>query len=157
LERYFAVVSQSAVLRVERDERGVALRFRHQANLCGETEDAFLAFLVRFMWLLHGKDFAPLRVELHHPCPSPGPGPYADEFGVTPPFGHHESALVLPASEVDAPLSGACAELAQFNDKIAADYLAKLDRKDVTARVRAKIIELLSAGDCTRRKVAQDL
>src|SRR5215468_350935 len=67
LERYFAVVSQSAALRVERDEREVVMRFRHQTNLCGETEDAFLAFLTRFMRLLYSMDFAPLRVELHHP------------------------------------------------------------------------------------------
>ncbi|MBV8501905.1 MAG: AraC family transcriptional regulator [Paucibacter sp.] len=157
LERYFAVVSQSAVLRVERNEREVTMRFRHQTMLCGETEDAFSAFLMRFMRLLYRPDFAALRVELHHSCPQPGPGPYVDVFGVAPTFDHDESALVLPAAAMGETLSGACPELAQYNDKIAAEYLAKLDKKDVTARVRATIIEMLAAGDCTRRKVAQEV
>ena len=73
LERYFAVVSQSAALRIERGPQELALRFHHQTNLCGETEDAFLAFLLRFMRLLHNDEFVPLRVEFHHPCPLEGP------------------------------------------------------------------------------------
>ena len=157
LERYFAIVSQSAVLRVERNGREVAMRFRHQVNLCSETEDAFTAFLLRFTRLLYRQDFTALRIELHHACPSQGPEPYAQVFGVAPTFGHHESALVFSAAAMEEPLSGACPELAQFNDNIAAGYLAKLDKKDVTARVRAKIIELLSGGDCTRRRIAQEV
>jgi len=157
LERYFAIVSQTAAVRVERNAQEVALRFRHLTNLCGETEDAFLAFLLRFMRLLYRQDFSPLRVELHHACPNEGPQPYAQAFGVVPTFGHHESALVFTSTAMDDPLSGACAELAQYNDKIATEYLAKLDRANVTARVRAKIIKMLPAGDCTRRKVAQEV
>lgn len=157
LERYFAIVSGSAAMRVERSAQQVALRFRHLTNLCGESEDAFTAFLLRFMRLLYRHDFAPLRVELHHACPNQGPQPYTQAFGVAPGFGHDESALVFAAAAMEEPLSGDCAELAQYNDQIAAQYLAKLDRADVSARVRAKITELLSAGECARSKVAQDL
>lgn len=157
LERYFAVVSQAAAVRVERNAREVALRFHHHTNLCAETEDAFAAFLLRFMRLLYRQDFAPLRVELHHPCPGEGAEPYVQAFGLAPTFGHDESALVFATATMDDPLSGACTELAQYNDKIAAEYLARLDRANVTARVRAAIIKMLSAGDCTRRKAAQDV
>lgn len=157
LERYFAIVSGGAAMRIERNAREVALRFHHQTNLCGETEDAFTAFLLRFMRLLYRPDFSPLRIELHHACPNEGPRPYAEAFGVAPVFGQNESALVFAAAAMEEPLSGACAELAQYNDKIAAQYLARLDRADVFARVRAKIIELLPAGECTRRGVAQQV
>lgn len=157
LERYFAIVSQSATVRVERNAQEVALRFRRQTNLCGETEDAFTAFLLRFMRLLYRQDFAPLRVELHHACPSQGAQPYALVFGVTPTFGQDEVALVFEAQAMEESLSGACPELAQYNDKIAAAYLAKLSRSDVTARARAMIIKMLAAGDCTRRTLAREL
>ena len=86
-----------------------------------------------------------------------GPTPYLTAFGVTPIFGSSETAIVFPATAMNEPLAGACAELAQFNDNIAAAYLAKLDKKDVTARVRAKIIDLLAGGECSRRKVAQEI
>lgn len=157
LERYFAIVSQSTTVRVERHAQEVALCFRHQTNLCAETEDAFLSFLLRFMRLLFRQDFLPLRVELHHPCPNEGAQPYAQAIGVMPTFGQHESMLVFDASVMEDPLSGDCPELAQYNDKIAADYLSKLDRKDVVTRVRAMIIKMLPAGDCTRQHVAQEM
>lgn len=157
LERYFAIVSQGAAAYVERNTQEVALRIHHKTNLCGETEDAFLAFVLRFMRLLYRQDLSPLRVELHHACPSTGPQPYAEVFGLTPAFGQNESALVFSAATMEGRLSGACDELAQYNDKIAAEYLAKLDHANVTARVRAEIIKRLPAGDCTRGKVAKEL
>lgn len=157
LERYFALASQSAAMRVTRDAHEVALRFHHRTHLCGETEDAFAMFLLRFMRLLYRQDLSPLRVELHRACPNEGPQPYAQAFGVTPAFGQNESALVFAAAAMDDPLSGECAELAQYNDKIAAEYLARLDRADVSARVRATIIKMLAAGDCTRSQLAQQL
>ncbi len=157
LERYFALVSQSATVHVARNAQEVVLRFRRQTDLCDETEDAFAAFLLRFMRLLYRRDFSPLRVEMHHNCPGEGAQPYAQAFGVMPTFGHHESALVFTATAMEEPLPGACPELAQYNDKIAAEYLARLGRSDVTARVRALIIKTLPAGDCTRRTLAREL
>jgi AraC-like DNA-binding protein len=157
LERYFALVSQSAMLRTERSSTEVALRFRHVTLICGENEDACLAFVLRFMRLLYRSEFRPLRVEFHHACPAEGAGPYEECFGVRPDFDQAETALVFPAPAMDDPLPGACPELAQLNDKIAGDYLARLDKSDVTARVRAKIVELLSSDDCSRRRVAREV
>jgi len=54
-------------------------------------------------------------------------------------------------------LSGASPELAQYNDRIARDYLARLNKADVVGRVRVEIIERLSSGDCNRRKVASEV
>ncbi len=157
LERYFAIVSQGAALRVERQTGEATLRFRHQTSLCGETEDAFAAFVLRFMRLLYGKPLKPLRVELHHACPNGGPSPYLVEFGVLPSFGVPESALVFAADALDEPLSGACPDLAEYNDRIATQCLARLCGNDVVARVRAAIIERLATGDCSRRQVARVL
>jgi propanediol dehydratase small subunit len=39
---------QAAVLRGKGAERAI-LHFNRRTNLCGETEDAFLAFMFRFM------------------------------------------------------------------------------------------------------------
>lgn len=157
LERFFTIVSQSAALRVERLGQEVALRFCPLTSLCGETEDAFTSFLLRFMQLLFRQDFSPIRIGFHHACPSEGSLPYERFFGVAPIFGQPYTTLVFDTVWMEEPLSGACPELAQYNDKIAADYLAKLDMKDVVARVRAMIIKLLSAGDCTRRKLAREM
>lgn len=157
LERYFAVVSGSVMLRVERHDTEVALRFHHLAPVCGENEDACLAFLLHFMRLLYRADFQPVCVAFRHACPTPGAAPYAACFGVAPLFDQAESALVLPASAMSDPLAGACPELAQLNDRIAGEYAARLDKSDITARVRAKLVELMSSDDCSRRRMARDL
>jgi len=106
---------------------------------------------------LYRQDLTPLRIELRHPCPNEGPQPYVQAFGLLPTFGHNESVLVFPVAAMEESLSGACDELAQYNDKIAANYVAKLDRANITALVRAEIIKKLPIGDCTRRKVAEEL
>lgn len=157
LERYFAIISQAAVLRVEHQEPEVSLRFRRQTSLCGETEDAFLAFVLRFMRLLYGKPLRPTRIELHHACPAPGPGPYTQEFGVAPVFDRPETTLVFATAALEEPLSGACPDLAEYNDRIAAQSLARLNRSDVVVRVRAVIIKRLATGDISRRQVAREL
>ena len=157
LERYFAIVSQAAVMRAERSGDDVVLRFRRQADLCGETEDAFFAFTLRFMRLLYGKPFAPLRVDLHHGCPPAGASPYHDEFGITPQFGCAEGILAFQGSVMDETLAGACSDLAQFNDRIADSYLVRLSRSDLVARVRVGIVERLSSGECTRAIIAREL
>jgi AraC-like DNA-binding protein len=113
--------------------------------------------MLRLMRLLYRPDFSPSRVEFHHPCPLEGPGPYIVCFGVSPVFEQQETGMSFPAAAMDEPLTGASPELAQHNDTIARDYLARLHKADVAGRVRAKIIERLSSGDCSRRKVASDL
>jgi len=157
LERYFAIVSQSVVLRAERSEDRAILHFDRRTRLCGETEDAFLAFMFRFMRLLLGKPLVPLRIDLMRECPAPGPAPYLEAFGALPSFGCQQGLVELDADIVDEQLAGYCPDLAQFNDRIANDCLARLSRSDIVARTRAANVEQLSSGHCTRGQVAREI
>jgi AraC-like DNA-binding protein len=157
LERYFAIVSQAVVLTVERDDDEVRLHFSRRTSFCGETIDAFFAFTLRFMRLLYNRPLTPLRIALLRDCPPQGPQPYLREFGIEPAFGASEDMIAFPAAAMDEALPGASADLAQYNDRIAADCLARLNRSDIVARVRAAIIERLSSGECTRARIARDL
>lgn len=157
LERYFPILSQAAVLRVERQDGHVALRSQPRIALSGQTEDAFFAFMLRFMRMLYGKPVIPLRIEKRHACPAEGPLPYVEEFGIAPGFGAAGGALVFAADQFDEPLYGACPDLAEYNDRIAAQCLARLCRSDVVARVRAAILERVATGECTRHEVARAL
>ena len=157
LERYFAIVSQAVVLRAKRTEDRVILCFDRRTQLCGETEDAFLAFMLRFMRLLAGKPLMPFAIELMRDCPAPGPRPYAEAFGILPGFGSAQGMVVFAAGIMDEQLAGSCPDLAQFNDRIASGCLARLARSDIVARTRAAIVEQLSSGNCTRNQIARDL
>jgi AraC-like DNA-binding protein len=154
LERYFRLVSEAAVVRLDERDGEVAVHFEHLADLCGETEDAFLAFLIMSMRQLSGATFAPLRVGFRHSMPLPGDEPYTTLFGAPVTFDGEGSLLVFAKADLVQPLAGSCPELAQVNDGIANKYMARLDKDDIVSRVRQAIVENLPNGECTREIVA---
>ncbi len=157
LSRHLGLVSQSADLRVEQGRDDVTLCLSHRVYTRSSHEDFFWAFVLRFMRLLYRPSLAPLRVGFHRSCPEQGPGPYLACFGVMPSFGQHEMTMSFHRADMTAALTGACPELAQVNDRIAGEYVARLDQSDLRARVRARILERLADGDSSRQQIARDL
>lgn len=157
LERYVGLVSKVARLRAADEDGEFSLWIEPQTEVCGEAEDCFLAFVVLSMRQLYKPGFKPLRVEFSRPMPQAGGAPYDDLFCAPVSYGNGCARLVFERAAMMVPLRGACAELAQVNDQIAAGYLAKLDRQDVITCVRQKIIELLDSGSCSRERVAAAL
>jgi len=157
LDRYFRVVSEAATSAMVETDDEVLLRFQHVADLSGETEDAFLGFLVISMRQLSDAGFNPVRVEFRHPTPMTGSGPYDILFRSPVLFDQPNTLLVLAKADLLGKLTGSCPELAQANDIIATKYLARLDKDDVISRVKQKVMELLPNGECTREIVAKAL
>ncbi|ABP78319.1 AraC family transcriptional regulator [Pseudomonas aeruginosa] len=157
LERYFQLVSQVAKIHLDEADGQIRLSFEYLAEPSGETEDAFVGFLVRTMRLLHKPGFNPLQVALHRPMPREGAEPYETLFRAPVSFGVPHGFLVFDKAELLQSLAGSCPELAQVSDTIVIGYLARLDKNDVITSVKQKIIEFLPDGDCTRDKVANAL
>jgi AraC-like DNA-binding protein len=157
VQRYFHLVSQSA--RVEIVMRGAEVHFRSVplVAVSAQTQDAWLGMMCRLMRMLYREDFRPLAVEFAHAMPDPGDDVYVRFFSAPVRFDCDAATLVLSRADMDASLHGACPELAQFNDNLAANYIAKLDRSDTVTNVRARIVELLPSGTCTRSDVATAL
>ena len=154
LERYFKLASQTADITVVETEDEVTLHVRQLVDVCGETEDALMAFVVLSMRQLYRPEFNPTRVALHHAMPRDGAEPYEALFRAPVEFSRPIAILVIPRDDAEHPLPGACAELAQLNDNLANRYIARLEKDDVVNTVRLKIIEMLPSGDCSREKVA---
>lgn len=154
LERFFRLASQACEIEIIESGQEVSLRTRMFVPVCAETEDAFLGFVVLAMRQLYKPEFNPVRVELSHSMPRDGGKPYEAIFRAPVKFAQPAPMLVLSRNDLQQPLAGACAELAQLNDNLATNYIARLDKSDVVSAVRQKIIEYLPNGDCTRDKVA---
>lgn len=157
LERYFRLVSQAAKITISEADGKVYLGVKHLVDICGETEDVFFCFLVLTMRLLYTPGFNPVRVEFRHPMPREGDAPYTKLIRAPVSFSHADGLMVFDKADLIQPLDGSCPELAQVNDNIAINYLARLDKQDVITRVTQKIIEFLPDGDCGRDKVASAL
>lgn len=157
MARFMHLLSQSATLEMRENGAETQLVCIVHIPICPQTQDAWAAFLLRMMRILHGGDLRPLRVELPHPAPPDGDRPYLDMFRAPVLFDRPDMVLAFAQDVMRAALPGACPELAQYNDKVATTYLARLDRTDVVACARAAIIEQLPSGKCSRESVAAAL
>ena len=157
LHRYMRLVSYSARMETRVVGDDIQLVAHPTVDVGVETQDAWAAFLMYFMRLLCRGELTPLRVELCRPAPAGGDGPFRELLAAPVSFGREEFVLVLPRTVMTAPLAGACPELAQQHDNVAAAYLARLARNDIVASVRSLIIEQLPTGNCTRERVAMAL
>lgn len=126
-------------------------------GVCDETQDAWTGFIVHLMRLLHNPDFNPVRVALMRSKPAGGGLPFEQFFKSPVVFDCEEINIYIDESDIDVPLLGASKEIAQHNDKIVLDYLAKMDRDDVVSQVRSSIIELLASGTINKQLIADRL
>ncbi len=120
------------------------------------TVDASLAMLMIMCRAAYGEDLRPIRVSYQHPAPG-NIDCFKDFFDAPVSFSQPETAFWLDAEVVTAPLSTANPELVRINDQIVTDYLAHLDRHDITMQVRAKLIERLPSGQVTEEEIAESI
>jgi AraC-like DNA-binding protein len=121
------------------------------------SDDAFGLFLARLISTLSDGKVRPTRMELHRPTPPDGGVRHRREFGCPVSFGAPHTAFVFDSKGLDVPLTGACRELAEQNERIVVGYLAKLDRNDIRMRVRALLLQELDSGEVTKESIAKKL
>ena len=79
------------------------------------------------------------RFEFHYSAIEPDcSNRYREFFEAPVTFSQAENAMWLDPGVVSEPLATANPELVRINDQIVTDYLAQLDRRDVTMQVRSK-------------------
>jgi len=158
LKNYYRLASQNVAFSLlEDDEEAVLAVKLLNPDICGETVDAFAALIVRMMRAISDQQMAPLRVELARREPGEGDQPYRDYFSCEVLFNRPEICICINSELIDKPLPGASKELAQMHDKTAMEYLAKLERQDISGRVRAAIVDSLSTGLVSKKLVAEKL
>ena len=158
LVRYTRIVNTAAggVFRTEKDDDSFRL-IADISQLALPTipiaADAAIAMILIMCRSAYGEDFHPRRVLMHHERPS-----CADRFerlfAAPVDFDQPRYEIWVDPVVIDEPLATANPELVRINDQIVTDYLAHLDRSDVTTRVRAKLIERLPEGDISEEEIA---
>lgn len=157
ITRYFRLVSSAATARFVADDEAVAIEFDLQDGVAIPAEDAILVFLVGFVRELSGGACVPNRIEQRRPVPPDGGARHRDALGCPVAFGRERVRICYDRSLLDGPFVGASAELAEHNDKVVVDYLAKLDRSDIEARVKALAIRSLPGGRVSKSAIAAQL
>jgi AraC-like DNA-binding protein len=125
-------------------------------HLAQEAIDAIAAACVTLGRMFYLPDFNPLLVELQRPAP-PDPARYEDFFGAPVCFSAQENRIHHLRSQMEKTLPTANAQLADFNDQLTLDYLARLGRSKTVDRVRQAIVRQLASGDLSEEKIADEL
>jgi AraC-like DNA-binding protein len=156
--RYFRLVTTNAECQMERTASEYRLVMvptidREQYY----PQDAWMATLVRFIREIYRPDFAPLSVDLRRPRPRQKLQQFEKFFRTEVHYGCDANRLIFNLRDMEIELPAGNAELARQNDEAVMALLARMDRDDIIARVRALFIELLPSGECDKEKVAAQL
>jgi AraC-like DNA-binding protein len=158
LSNYYKLVSQSAEIRIEENSGEFLIITKVLSDdICGETEDAYVSLLIRFIRFIYNPTFKPMRINFRRPQPIADADKYEDYFDCVISFGCPELIIAIAPEDVDKALPGASIELAQMHDQTSMQYLKRLDKLDIINRVRAVIVEDLSSTAVTKARVADKL
>lgn len=156
--RYFRLVTTNAECQMERTAS--EYRLVMMPTIDREQyypQDAWIATGVRFIREIYQPDFAPLSVCLRRPRPRHKVQHFERFFGTEVQFGCDANRVIFNLRDMEIELPAGNAELARQNDEVVMALLARMDRDDIIARVRALFVELLPSGECDKEKVAAQL
>jgi AraC-like DNA-binding protein len=158
--RYGRVVTTGA--RLELQQSGDEVTIKLFSSLPGEqivvpaSIDAGVASILILCREGRGGKIDPVRVTLRRPAPDCS-NRLESFFGCRLEFGATENGLVFRANDLDAQLPTANPVLQRVNEQVLTDYVARLERSEVTVQVQAKLIQLLPSGKADESSVARAL
>ena len=158
LVRYHRVLSDEQFMRL--DDTGEGLRITlvssHEYGDIPEQSDAALAVILSVCRVNYVDELIPISVTFAHPKPSCS-ARFFGYFRCPLVFEAPTYSLTLSLEAVDQKLPGSNPQLAELNDQTMIEYLAELDQRDVTQKVKAVIIDQLPCGNVTDESVARAL
>jgi AraC-like DNA-binding protein len=158
LERFVRIVNDKARVLVEDQDSSmvVTLKLDLESANAWVRDVGGLALVTRMCRMVYGEGFRLQTVDFKHAEPA-DLQPYFEFFGCHLRFNQTENQLWIPSSLADEILSGANPELALLNDQVVTRRLAKIDRGDIVARVRAVLLDQLPGGEISDDAVAAEL
>jgi AraC-like DNA-binding protein len=158
MSRYMRVLSELWTMRIDEGGDGVriAFAFRGTQPPAVWVHDWLAAGFVRLCRITYGEAFAPLEVALVRGEPAPRAA--LDEWFRSPiVWGAERASVLVRREDLARPLPTGNPEVALANERVALEYLERLDRTDIVTQVRRRILELLPSGSPTQTEIARGL
>jgi AraC-like DNA-binding protein len=154
VQRYCHVASDAIEYEFSRNNREYHFVIEPADEVADESVDALVAAYLRMCRSLIGHDYSPLRIEFRRVQPAK-----IEDFQrlLRAPlqFGAARTRLVFDADAIERPLDGGNPELARHHDAIALQYLSRIERDNIQARVREVLTRRLSHGEPSQEDVAE--
>jgi AraC-like DNA-binding protein len=156
LQRYCRVASDAVEYEFRKCGSDYHFVIEAAAGVPVESIDALVGAQLRMCRSLIGRDFSPRHIELRRPRP-PVIADFERLFRAPLLFGAAQNRLVLDGVGIESPLDGANPDLARRADAIALQYLARIERDNLQARVRAVLMQRLQCSEPSQDEVAEHL
>jgi len=120
------------------------------------VHDALLGALVKLCRITYGEAFTPLEVTVERAQPSCA-SRFDEWFRAPIVWTAARPSLLCRGEDLARPLATANPDIALANERVALDYLARLDRADVVSQLRRLLVEQLPSGLPTQEEMARHL
>ena len=117
-------------------------------------QDAVLAGILQLCRITFGGTFVPLAATVVREPPA-DPRRFEDGFRAPIVWGAPQPSLLCRRENLARPLATTNPGVAVASEKHVADYLARLDRDDVVARVKRELLGYFPAGTSTQAAIAR--
>jgi len=157
--RYWRLLGEASSTRLEESSAGLKIVLARQAPdpvSSAVTVDFVVSLLVDMCRMNAGSSLRPVAVRLRRMRPKDGEA-YRRHFGCVVHFAADEDSITLSRRDADRPLPTSNRQLAATLDRILAEQLAHLDKRDVVARCQARLLDQLSSGEVSEDAMAEQL
>ncbi len=155
----FRMFADYGDLSIHNDGDNVEITMQRDAGVpdwCAAETDAFIGTCVLTARHIYRPDFRPEQVWLSRPIPD-DITPWQRLFKCTVYFNATADRIIFPSEAMCKPLLTASPELAIQNDLLVADYVARLDRADLRARLESLFLSHLPLGQLSAQRAADEL
>ena len=159
LVRYWKIVIADVAVSLDETAEGVA--FVHAPPDSTGTSDAIrgdavIAIIHDMCRTNYGPAFAPQHVAFRRAAPV-DPRPYHDLFRCPVTFAADANRLLIGRADADHPLPTGNRDVAAAHDRILVEQLARLEKANIVARLRASLLERMTLGEFSEEDLASDL
>lgn len=159
IARYSRIVSNAAEVGILPGENLVRVELRipdHGVGLAHEAFDAFIGHMVKMGRMLTQRDVSPVAIDFVRPAPD-DITPYEAFFRCQLNFGMPGYCIHFNPEYLYEPLPSANPALAQLNDQVIVDYLARFEKGRISDQVRSLLIQRLPSGEPPQDDIARAL
>ena len=159
-ERYMTILTEGAKLDItviyndgSDDELSVHLNYNETSKQQPTRTDSFMAMLFAMCRANCGEDFHPTSISLTHNKPD-DMSEFVALFECPIHFNAAQNRFNVSKEVADMRLVSANPQLDLINDRIIVETLARLEKDNIIAQVKAEILRQLPSGEVTETSVA---
>ena len=156
VQRFSHVVTDAVDYQFFRRGPEYHLIFEPATEVPIESIDALVGMYLQLCRSLIGREFSPLSIELRRPRPA-----VVEDFErlwrAPLYFGAEQNRLIFDRDSIERQLDTGNPELARLSDAISTQYLARIERHNIEARVREVVTQRLPGSEPTQEEVADIL